>query len=87
MTAHARRKPPARQALIAGMVYFASQSGCLLVAEGIESAAEWETLRRIGVPFGQGFLFGHPAPAGHWAAGAVRAERPRIRRAVRSADA
>jgi hypothetical protein len=54
MTAHARRKPSARQALIAGMVYFARESGCLLVAEGIETAAERETLRRIGVPFGQG---------------------------------
>jgi EAL domain-containing protein (putative c-di-GMP-specific phosphodiesterase class I) len=54
---------PARQALIAGMVYFARQSGCLLVAEGIQSDAERATLRRLGVPFGQGFLFGHPAPA------------------------
>jgi EAL domain-containing protein (putative c-di-GMP-specific phosphodiesterase class I) len=54
---------PARQALIAGMVYFARQSGCLLIAEGIQSDAERATLRRLGVPFGQGFLFGHPAPA------------------------
>jgi PAS domain S-box-containing protein len=77
----------ARQALIAGMVYFARQSGCLLVAEGIETVAERETLRRIGVPFGQGFLFGHPAPAGHWASGIVRAERPRLRRTARRADA
>jgi PAS domain S-box-containing protein len=60
---------PARQALIAGMVYFARQSGCLLVAEGIQTDAERATLRRLGVPFGQGFLFGHPAPA------AVIAER------------
>ena len=54
---------PARQALIAGMVYFARQSGCLLIAEGIESDEERATLRRLGVPFGQGFLFGHPATA------------------------
>lgn len=54
---------PARQALIAGMVYFARQSGCLLIAEGIETAAERDTLHRLGVPFGQGFLFGQPAPA------------------------
>jgi PAS domain S-box-containing protein len=57
----------ARQALIAGMVYFARQSGCLLVAEGIETMAERETLRRIGVPFGQGYLFGRPAAAAQWA--------------------
>ena len=54
---------PARQALIAGMVYFARQSDCLLVAEGIESEPERATLRRLGIPFGQGFLFGRPSPA------------------------
>ncbi len=59
---------PARQALIAGMVYFARQSGCLLIAEGIESEPEAATLHRLGVPFGQGFLFGHPAPAASFAA-------------------
>jgi len=57
---------PARQAMIAGMVYFARDSGCLLIAEGVETPAERDTLRRLGVPFGQGFLFGHPAPASAW---------------------
>jgi EAL domain-containing protein (putative c-di-GMP-specific phosphodiesterase class I) len=59
---------PARQALIAGMVYFARDTGCLLIAEGVEKAAERDTLRRLGVPFGQGFLFGRPAPATAWRA-------------------
>jgi EAL domain-containing protein (putative c-di-GMP-specific phosphodiesterase class I) len=45
------------------MVYFGRQSGCLLIAEGIESAEERSTLRRLGVPFGQGYLFGRPATA------------------------
>jgi PAS domain S-box-containing protein len=54
---------PARQALIAGMVYFARQSDCLLIAEGIETEAERVALRLLGVPFGQGFLFGRPEPA------------------------
>jgi EAL domain-containing protein (putative c-di-GMP-specific phosphodiesterase class I) len=54
---------PARQALIAGMVYFARQSGCLLIGEGVESDQERATLRRLGVPFGQGFHLGHPASA------------------------
>jgi PAS domain S-box-containing protein len=58
---------PARQALIAGMVYFARQSDCLLVAEGIETEAERLALRLLGVPFGQGYLFGRPAPAEAWA--------------------
>ncbi|HEX5205307.1 MAG TPA: EAL domain-containing protein [Actinoplanes sp.] len=31
------------------------------VAEGIETDAQWETLRRIGIDHGQGYLFGRPA--------------------------
>lgn len=57
---------PARQAMIAGMVFFARDAGCLLIAEGVETAAERDALRRLGVPFGQGYLFGKPAPAGSW---------------------
>jgi EAL domain-containing protein (putative c-di-GMP-specific phosphodiesterase class I) len=68
---------PARQALIAGMVYFARQSDCLLVAEGIESEAERLALRLLGVPLGQGFLFGRPAPAETWAERDRGEPRPR----------
>jgi EAL domain-containing protein (putative c-di-GMP-specific phosphodiesterase class I) len=50
----------ARQALIAGMVYFSRQTDCVLIAEGIETEAERRTLRQLGVTFGQGYLFGHP---------------------------
>lgn len=75
---------PARQALIAGMVYFARQSGCHLIAEGIETEAERVALRRLGVPFGQGFRFGYPAPASEIAAAerapTERAARPSARR-------
>jgi PAS domain S-box-containing protein len=54
---------PARQALIAGMVYFSRQTDCVLVAEGIETEDERRTLRLLGVTFGQGFLLGRPEPA------------------------
>jgi PAS domain S-box-containing protein len=54
---------PARQALIAGMVYFSRQTDCVLIAEGIETEAERRTLRQLGVGFGQGFLLGRPGPA------------------------
>jgi EAL domain-containing protein (putative c-di-GMP-specific phosphodiesterase class I)/DNA-binding response OmpR family regulator len=51
-----------RQALVAGLVYFALRSGCNLVAEGVESEGEASVLRQLGVEFAQGFLFGRPEP-------------------------
>ncbi len=49
-----------RQALVAGLTYFALQSGCQLIAEGVESEEEARLLRRLGVDFAQGYLFGRP---------------------------
>ena len=51
---------PARQALIAGMSYFAVKRKVRLVAEGIETEFELKTLRSLGVHHGQGYLFGRP---------------------------
>jgi EAL domain-containing protein (putative c-di-GMP-specific phosphodiesterase class I) len=53
-----------RQALVAGIVYFAKKSGCRLIAEGIETAGERDQLRALGVDLGQGYLLGRPASAG-----------------------
>jgi EAL domain-containing protein (putative c-di-GMP-specific phosphodiesterase class I)/DNA-binding response OmpR family regulator len=50
-----------RQALVAGIVYFAARTGCRLIAEGVETEGERGALRRLGVEFGQGFLLGRPA--------------------------
>jgi EAL domain-containing protein (putative c-di-GMP-specific phosphodiesterase class I) len=55
-----------RQAVIAGLVHFAAVSGALILAEGIETKAEAETVKRLGVRLGQGYLLGRPAPVGHW---------------------
>ena len=35
--------------------------GCEVVAEGIETPDELEVLKDLGVLYGQGYLFGHPA--------------------------
>jgi EAL domain-containing protein (putative c-di-GMP-specific phosphodiesterase class I)/DNA-binding response OmpR family regulator len=51
-----------RQALVAGFVYFALRSDCQLIAEGVESEDEAAALRRLGVEFAQGYLFGLPEP-------------------------
>ena len=57
---------PVRQAMAAAATMFAAALGGSLVAEGIETEAEAATLQTLGVTFGQGYLFGRPAPAEHW---------------------
>jgi EAL domain-containing protein (putative c-di-GMP-specific phosphodiesterase class I)/DNA-binding response OmpR family regulator len=51
---------PLRQALVAGLAYFARRSGQRLIAEGVERQEEADALVEIGVEFAQGFLFGRP---------------------------
>jgi diguanylate cyclase (GGDEF)-like protein len=50
-----------RQALVAAFVAFARAVGATTIAEGVESVAELEAARDIGVDLGQGFLLGRPA--------------------------
>ncbi len=60
---------PIRQALVVALVRFADAAGSRVVAEGIETHAELMTLVELGVPLGQGYLFGqpceHPVLRGH----------------------
>jgi len=51
-----------RQALVAGLGYFAAKSDCRLIAEGVETPEEAATLQELGVTLAQGYLFGRPAP-------------------------
>lgn len=60
---------PARQAMVAGMVHFANEVGCTLVAEGVETVDEAQALTELGVRMGQGFLFARPAPVAELLAG------------------
>ena len=55
-----------RQALVVGMDHFALKAGCELLAEGVETQAEADTLLALGVELGQGYLFGHPEPVEAW---------------------
>lgn len=50
----------ARQALAAALIFYSRQTGCTIIAEGIETEAELAMLRRLGVPCGQGYLLGRP---------------------------
>lgn len=51
----------ARQSLVKGLSHFARTTGCRLVAEGVETAAELHTLRDLGVDLIQGYLLGRPS--------------------------
>jgi EAL domain-containing protein (putative c-di-GMP-specific phosphodiesterase class I) len=49
-----------RRSLVRSMLNFAEQIGVELIAEGIETEAELDSLRQLGVRYGQGFLLGRP---------------------------
>jgi EAL domain-containing protein (putative c-di-GMP-specific phosphodiesterase class I)/FixJ family two-component response regulator len=55
-------KDPARRALAAGLISFAIELGATVVAEGIQTRQELETLQELGVRYGQGFYLGRPGP-------------------------
>ena len=54
---------PARRALVAGLQNFAVETDAEIIAEGIETEAELETVRRLGIRLGQGYLLGMPDTA------------------------
>lgn len=51
-----------RQALAAALVRFAESTRGRLVAEGVETVAEIEALRQLGVGLAQGYALGKPMP-------------------------
>ncbi|MEV6851669.1 EAL domain-containing protein [Actinoplanes sp. NPDC051411] len=53
----------ARRAAVRSLVSFADSQGCTVIAEGIESEPQRAALAECGVPLGQGFFLGKPAPA------------------------
>ena len=52
----------ARRALATALITFAAEINADLVAEGVETAAELETLQCLGATLGQGFFFARPGP-------------------------
>ncbi len=53
---------PARRALASALIFYARETGCQILAEGIETDAELETLKQLGVAKGQGYRLGRPMP-------------------------
>jgi EAL domain-containing protein (putative c-di-GMP-specific phosphodiesterase class I) len=56
---------PVRRALAAALVTFAHQTGAEVVAEGVETADELETIRELAIPYAQGYFIARPAPIAH----------------------
>jgi EAL domain-containing protein (putative c-di-GMP-specific phosphodiesterase class I)/DNA-binding NarL/FixJ family response regulator len=52
----------ARRAMARALVGFASETGAVVIAEGLESQADVTALRLLDVPLGQGYELGRPAP-------------------------
>jgi len=53
---------PARQELLRALRSVAEQINAQIIAEGLDTLEELETLGRLGIPYGQGWLFGKPHP-------------------------
>ena len=53
---------PPRQELLRALHAVAGKLGAEIIAEGIETSEELTTLQGLGIPYGQGYLFGRPAP-------------------------
>lgn len=53
---------PVRRALASALIGFARDTGSRIIAEGVETASELATLRKLGVQKAQGYLLGRPMP-------------------------
>lgn len=54
---------PVRGALAAALVTFAAKTGAEIIAEGIETAAELDVVRGLGIRYGQGYFLCRPTSA------------------------
>jgi len=58
---HIDERPDSR-ALASALIRFAQETGCRMVAEGVETAGELRVLRELAVNKAQGYLLGRPGP-------------------------
>ena len=55
-------KDPIRRSLANALVYFAKDAGAEIVAEGVETSLEHDTLAALGAHYGQGHFCSKPMP-------------------------
>jgi EAL domain-containing protein (putative c-di-GMP-specific phosphodiesterase class I) len=53
---------PLKQAIVGGIMSMAIQSNIKTLAEGVETAQEFDYIKKIGIDLVQGFYFARPAP-------------------------
>jgi EAL domain-containing protein (putative c-di-GMP-specific phosphodiesterase class I) len=53
---------PVRRSVAGAFVTLAGETGAQVIAEGIETADELETVRRLGIRYGQGYFIARPGP-------------------------
>ena len=56
----------ARRTLLAALAGFAQATGCRIVAEGVETEAELQTVARCGIDLVQGYALARPSEAPAW---------------------
>jgi EAL domain-containing protein (putative c-di-GMP-specific phosphodiesterase class I) len=49
--------------IVSSLINLARACGMMVIAEGVETAAQAETLRKLGADTGQGYYFSRPVPA------------------------
>ena len=54
-----------QQAIVRAIIAMAKSLDIQVIAEGVETAAQWEFLKTLDCEQGQGFLFAHPQTAAH----------------------
>ena len=57
---HGIDEDPGRQALLRALNAVAGQIRARIIAEGLDTLEELSMLSELGIPFGQGWLFGKP---------------------------
>jgi PAS domain S-box-containing protein len=61
----------ARRALVIAVTAFAADIGASVIAEGVETLNELDSIKRLGVHAVQGYVFGSPAPVQAWLSSAA----------------
>jgi len=51
-----------KQDVLAALLAMAEKMGARVIGEGLDALEALEMLSKLGIHFGQGWLFGHPTP-------------------------